>query len=130
MMNGRIHLKNMVFYGYHGNLVEESTLGQRFLIDLVLTLDITEAAAKDDLRHTVDYVRVYEICRQIVEQDRVKLLETLSNHILDRVLEACPRVTKAEIIIRKPSVPMAGAIDYVAVETSKERAYRVPETGQ
>lgn len=128
-MNGRIHLKNMVFYGYHGNLAEENALGQRFMIDLVMTVDIAEAAQTDDLHATVDYVKVYGICRQIVEHDRVKLLETLANHLLDRILEACPRVTKAEIIIKKPSAPMGGVLDYVALETSKEREHRVSRTG-
>jgi 7,8-dihydroneopterin aldolase/epimerase/oxygenase len=128
-MNGRIHLKNMVFYGYHGNLAEENALGQRFMIDLVMTLDITEAAQTDSLHATVDYVKVYGICRQILEHDRVKLLETLANHLLDRILEACPRVTKAEIIIKKPSAPMGGVLDYVALETSKEREHRVSRTG-
>ncbi|HTB81917.1 MAG TPA: dihydroneopterin aldolase [Opitutaceae bacterium] len=128
-MNGRIHLKNMVFYGYHGNLAEENALGQRFMIDLVMTLDITEAAQTDNLHATVDYVKVYGICRQILEHDRVKLLETLANHLLDRILEACPRVTKAEIIIKKPSAPMGGVLDYVALETSKEREHRVSRTG-
>jgi len=120
-MTGRIHLKNMVFFGYHGARAEESTLGQRFLIDLVLTLDIAEAARTDDLNTTVDYAKVYTLCREIVERDRVKLLETLANHIIDRVLESSPRVTKVEIVIRKPSVPVGGALDYVAVETGKER---------
>lgn len=129
-MNARVHLKNMVFYGYHGNLAEENRLGQRFMIDIAMTLDIAEATRTDDLQHTVDYVHVYELCRQIVEKDRVKLLETLCNHILDRILETCPQVVKAEITIRKPSVPMGGALDYVAIETSKEREDRVPRAGQ
>ncbi|HXC01986.1 MAG TPA: dihydroneopterin aldolase [Opitutaceae bacterium] len=120
-MNGKIHLKNMVFYGYHGHLAEENSLGQRFMIDLVMTLDIAEATRTDNLQSTVDYVKVYGICRQILEHDRVKLLETLANHLIDRILEACPRVTKVEITIKKPSVPMDGVLDYVAVETSKER---------
>ena len=123
-MNGKIHLKNMVFYGYHGHLAEENSLGQRFMIDLVMTLDIAEATRTDNLSSTVDYVKVYGICRQIVEHDRIKLLETLANHLIDRILEACPRVTKVEITIKKPSVPMDGVLDYVAVETSKERSIR------
>ena len=113
-MIGKIHLKNMVFFGYHVNHAEENTLGQRFLIDLALTLDIAEAARTDDLNTTVDYAKVYALCRQIVEHDRVKLLETLANHIIDRVLETAPLVTKVEIVIRKPSVPLGGALDYVA----------------
>ena len=60
-MTGRITLSNMVFYGYHGDLPEENTLGQRFMIDLVLTLDIAAAAASDDLNKTVDYLSLIHI---------------------------------------------------------------------
>ncbi len=121
-MNARIHLKNMTFYGYHGHLAEENALGQRFLIDLVLAVDIAEAARTDDLKATVDYVKVFEICREVVERDRVKLIETLANDIMTRILDRCPRVNQVEITIKKPSVPMPGVLDYVAVETSKARA--------
>ena len=129
-MTGRIHLKNMVFYGYHGALAEENALGQKFLIDLHLTLDISEAVATDHLDATVDYVNIYSVCRRIVEHDRVKLLETLANDLLDAVLDAAPRVTDAAITIRKPSVPLGGAIDYVALETSKKREHRLPRPGK
>lgn len=120
-MNGRIHLRNMVFYGYHGNLSAENALGQRFEIDLALSLDIAEATRTDDLHHTVDYVNVYELCRSTVEGAHVKLLETLASKIMDGVLAACPRVFKVEITIRKPSVPLRGVLDHVALETSRTR---------
>lgn len=121
-MNARIHLTNMVFYGYHGHLAEENSLGQRFMVDLVLTLDIAEAAGTDSLHHTVDYTQVFALCRDVVEQDRVKLLETLANDLIDRILVRFERVQLVEITIKKPSVPVPGALDYVALETSKARA--------
>jgi dihydroneopterin aldolase len=120
-MNGRIHLKNMTFYGYHGHLAEENALGQRFMIDVVLSVDIAEAAKSDALHDTVDYTKVFAICRDVVENDRVKLLETLANDIIDRILESCARVKQVEITIKKPAVPVPGALDYVAIETSKTR---------
>lgn len=129
-MTGRITLSNMVFYGYHGDLPEENTLGQRFMIDLVLILDIAEAASTDNLQKTVDYTEVYRICRETVEKDRFKLIEALANHVIDRVLVACPIVDKVEITIKKPSVPIAGILDHVAVETSKSRADCLPRTGR
>ena len=129
-MTGRITLSNMVFYGYHGDLPEENTLGQRFMIDLVLTLDIASAAATDKLDQTVDYTQVYGICRATVEKDRFKLIEALACHVIDRVLAACPIVDRVDIIIKKPSVPIAGILDHVAVETSKTRADRLPGTGR
>ena len=121
-MTGRIHLKSMTFFGYHGHRAEENALGQRFVIDVILSLDIAEAARSDALHHTVDYTTVFAICREVVEHDRVKLLETLANDIIDRILASCPRVNQVEITIKKPSVPMPGALDYVAIETSKTRA--------
>ena len=129
-MIGKIHLKNMVFYGYHGDRAEENVLGQRFLIDLVLTLDIAEAARTDRLDATVDYGRIYGICRQRVEQERVRLLETLANDLIDHIFEACPRVMHVGITLRKPSVPLGGVVDYVALETDKDRDAYVPRSGQ
>lgn len=129
-MTGKIHLQNMIFYGYHGNLAEENVLGQRFLIDVVLTLDITEAAQTDRLDTTVDYQRVYDVCRQIVEKERMKLLEALAGRLIDAVLAACPRVTRVDLTVKKPSAPLGGVLDYVAVETGKDRDTRLPRPGQ
>ncbi len=120
-MNGRIHLKNMLFYGYHGDLAEENRLGQRFIVDLILTLDIAEVAQTDALDSTVDYVRVHEVCRQLVEEERVRMIETLAARITERLLADFPRLSAVDVLVKKPSVPMKGVLDYVAVETSRTR---------
>lgn len=129
-MIGRIHLTNMAFYGYHGHHPSENTQGQRFLVDLVLSLDIAEAAANDRLSATIDYGKVYEVCRKIVENDRVKLLETLCQRIIDAILGEFGRVTRVEITIKKPSAPIPGVLDYVAVEATGERPERLSRPGQ
>jgi dihydroneopterin aldolase len=129
-MIGRIHLKNLIFYGHHGDLPEERVLGQRFIIDLVLTLDMAEVARTDDLNATVDYVHVYELCRQMLEKERVNLLETLASHLADRILLEHPRVLTVEITVKKPAVPLRGAVDYVAVELTKERENGLPRPRQ
>lgn len=120
-MQGRIQLKNMVFFGYHGHHPEENALGQRFLVDLTLVADASEAAAGDDLAAAVDYVRVYDLCRTVVERERVKLLETLAARIMGAILRECPRVLRVEVTIKKPAAPIPGPLDYVAFEASLER---------
>lgn len=120
-MNGRIHLKNMAFYGYHGHHPGESAHGQRFFLDVVLTVDFSEAITTDQLSATVDYSRVYEVCRSIVEREKVKLLETLSQRVMAAILDACPRVQRVDVTIKKPSAPIPGVLDYVAVEASLAR---------
>jgi 7,8-dihydroneopterin aldolase/epimerase/oxygenase len=122
-MQGRIHLKGMAFFGYHGHHPEENALGQRFLVDLVLTSDVDEAAATDNLSSAVDYVRAYNICRGVVEQEKVKLLETLGLRIMDAILRECTRVQRVEIMIKKPAAPIPGTLDYVAFEASSDRAH-------
>jgi dihydroneopterin aldolase len=111
----------MLFYGYHGDLAEENKLGQRFVVDLALALDFSEVARTDELESTVDYVAAHELCRKLVEEDRVRMIETLAARIADRLLAEFPRLTGVDVTVKKPGVPMKGALDYVAVELSRSR---------
>lgn len=129
-MLGHIHLANLIFYGHHGVHPEETTLGQRFSLDLTLTLDLAPAAASDDLRDTVDYGAVYALVRDIMENQPHHLIEALAVHLLEAVLDAHPRLTEASLVLRKPAAPVPGALDYVAIETSLRRADRLPRLGQ
>jgi dihydroneopterin aldolase len=125
-MTGRIHLKNMEFHGFHGCHPGEEVVGQRFLVDLVLTADLSRAAATDELVHAVDYERIYETCRRVVERGRNRLMETLCRRICDALLEEWPQVQRVDLMVKKPVAPIRGSLDYVAVEVSRERGNRAP----
>ena len=45
----KIVLKNMGFFGYHGNLESENSQGQRFFVDVTILIDLTKAGQSDDL---------------------------------------------------------------------------------
>ncbi len=120
-MNARILLKNLVFFGHHGDIPAEREIGQRFIIDLALSLDIAEVAHTDALESTADYVAVHELCRRVVEGEPVNLLETLAARLTDKILAETPRLTQVEIVVKKPAVPLRGAVDYVAVELIRTR---------
>ena len=55
----RILLNGMVFYGRHGTLPAERELGQPFLVDVELRMDLRPAGLSDDLARTVDYGQVH-----------------------------------------------------------------------
>ena len=63
----KILLEGMIFYGRHGTLPAERELGQPFIIDLELRLNLQAAGLSDDLRQTVDYSEVHRQARKIVE---------------------------------------------------------------
>lgn len=121
-MLATIHLKKLRFHGRHGVLPEEAALGQPWIIDLDLRVDITDAAAGDDLAKTVNYAEVYSLCRDIVEGERHALIERLAQRLLTAVLAAQPRVRSATITVHKPHVPIPGTHEGVALTATLDRS--------
>ena len=119
-----ILLHGMVFYGYHGYIPAEQQLGQRFTVNLELGLNVEEAASNDDIEKTVDYREVYQLVRRIVEHTRYKLLEALAHDVIEAIFERFA-VEVVRVEIRKPQVPITGAMEYVAVRLERRRC--VPE---
>ncbi|MGA8265112.1 MAG: dihydroneopterin aldolase, partial [Ignavibacteriaceae bacterium] len=58
-MQNIIRIKNATFYGYHGVLSEEQTVGGKFEADVDIYTNFSEAAKKDSLKQTIDYQKVY-----------------------------------------------------------------------
>lgn len=83
----KVYVEGMEFYGYHGVFKEENKLGQRFKVDLTAELDLSKAGQTDDLEQTINYAELYHVCKDIVEGEPVKLVETLAERIADTVLK-------------------------------------------
>ena len=114
-MTDRIILAGMNFWGYHGVRPEENSLGQPFIIDLELYLDLQQAGRSDDLEDTVSYSLVYRLVKEIVTGKPRRLLENIAETIAARVLEEFP-VQEVLVRVKKPHVPLPGIVDYAAVE--------------
>lgn len=117
----KIHLQEMVFYGYHGVHPEERKLGQRFVVNLEIATDPRLDAQIRNLEDTVDYTRVYEEVRHTMETKQFHLLENCGNEILDHVMANFPQILTARVRIRKPSVPINGSLSAVEVELERNR---------
>ena len=115
----RISLKNMIFYGYHGVLPAENELGQRFAVDLIMELDLSQAGKTDDLSFTVNYAEAYEVVKAVMEKERFKLLEKVAEEIADRIIKTFS-VQAVIVKLRKPSVPIAGVLDYAEISIRRE----------
>jgi dihydroneopterin aldolase len=42
-----------------GHILQENVLGQKFVIDLTMSVDLRKAGETDDLNHTVNYAEVF-----------------------------------------------------------------------
>lgn len=117
-----IELTGLQFYGFHGALSEENQLGQRFIVHLRLGLDLRPAGRTDGLAHTVDYARVYQTVRTIVEGASVRLIERVAEQIAQAVLTSFPLIDAAEITVEKPGAPIPGVFGNVAVHIERSRS--------
>ena len=117
----KISLNRMTFYGYHGVIPEERTLGQRFIVDVDLLLDLKLAGRSDDLDKTVNYAEVYEQVRSIAEGEPYKLIEALGERIAQSLLDAYPRIAQITVRVTKPQPPFAGDYEGVSVELTRSR---------
>ena len=116
MGNDKILLEGLAFYGYHGLNQEEKILGQRFIVDVSMELDLQQAGKSDDLNDTVSYSAVYDDIREIIQGPSVNLLEALAEKITQAILryEGVQAVT---VRVKKPEVPLKGSIlEYTGVQ--------------
>jgi dihydroneopterin aldolase len=122
-LSDRIVLSNMRFTGRHGVHEWEQAQTQPFEVDVELVRDLQPAGIDDDLAQTVDYGRVYEATRQIVESTSFRLLEALAEAISHELL-ADFAVTEVAVRVRKPEVKLGGPLDYAGVEIRRRRPPR------
>jgi 7,8-dihydroneopterin aldolase/epimerase/oxygenase len=117
----KILMENMCFYGYHGVLAEEKTLGQKFILDTELYLPLQKAGLSDDLKDTANYGAVYNIIRDIVTKEKFNLLEGLGERITAEIFSQTPLVQRIVLRIKKPEAPIDGIFDYVGIEIERDR---------
>jgi dihydroneopterin aldolase len=120
-VSDRILLEAMVFEGIHGVNPEEQLAPQPFEVDVELALNLQPAGLNDDLEQTVDYSRVHDTCRQIVESTRFRLLEAIAEAIAHELLSDFP-VDEVTVRVRKPQVRLGGPLRAAGVEIRRRRA--------
>lgn len=117
----KIYLNQLAFYGYHGLFPEEKKLGQRFLVDVILFLDLSVAGNSGAMHDSVHYGEVFETIEQIVEGESIDLIEELTERIAKLILDKFSLVEALTVKVTKPDPPINGHYASVAVEIYRER---------
>lgn len=120
----RITLTGVTAYGFHGVLAEEKAQGQEFSVDLTLEVDLSRAAASDDLTHTVNYAEAAADAVALLQGPSQDLIETVAGAIADAVLVR-PLVEAVEVTLHKPHAPVGVPFTDVTVTLRRERDVRV-----
>ncbi len=114
-MRGRVSVRGLEVFAYHGCLPEEKERGQLFLVDLEVDYDVGPAVANDDLSLALDYDSLVREAHSVVSGERYDLLETLAVR-LARLLSERHRPQRVWVRVRKPQAPLAHTVEWVGVE--------------
>ena len=114
LMKSEIILNDIHFFAYHGVLPQEVVVGNEYVINLILSVDISQAMQTDDVQDTVNYAEVYEVVKAEMQQ-RSNLLEHVAGRIAYRLLNDFPIIQSVDILLEKLNPPMGADIHSAAV---------------
>jgi dihydroneopterin aldolase len=118
----RIVLEGMQFYGFHGVNAEEKSLGQPYVVDLAVEMDLSIPGKSDRLEDTVSYTHLYRSVQKVMEGESRNLLESAAETVAIRILDEFP-VKAVQVRVKKPRPPIKGSfVENAVVEIYRARA--------
>ena len=120
-MSDTIFITGVVIHARHGVMEHETEVGQRFVIDLELSADLSESSRTDRLADTVSYSNVVATATAAFKNANYKLLERAAGAVADAILAAFPRVNAIKVTVHKPHAPIAAIFDDVGVILTRTR---------
>ena len=120
-MSDLIFIKGLLLHAHHGVMPHEGEVGQRFVVDLELKAQLTEAAASDRLADTISYAAIVEEAQRAFVARKFKLLEAAAGAVAEAILARFPRIEEVRVVVHKPHAPIAAIFDDVGVALTRRR---------
>jgi len=110
-----ISVEGIQLRGRCGISSEERAVGQVLVVDVRLEPVACPATETDEIGGTVDYGRMVDVVRSIVEESEFHLLERLASVIADALWDECG-LSFLEVAVTKPAPPVAIPVQAARVE--------------
>jgi 7,8-dihydroneopterin aldolase/epimerase/oxygenase len=111
-----IHVEQLEMFAHIGVPDDERDKPQRITVTIIAWPKTSLHGLADDLGRTVNYASIARFVRQVVNERRDKLIETLAENIAARLLRELP-IRRVRIELRKFVLPDAA---YVAVVITRD----------
>ena len=115
-----INIKNLELFAKHGVYPEENSLGQKFIISAALYMDLRKAGTSDELDNALDYGKVCITIKRFVESSIYKLIESVAEHLAEKLLIENTALRKVWLEIKKPWAPVSMHLETVSVEIVRQ----------
>ena len=113
-----VSVEGIALRGRCGVTAEERAVGQTLVVDVRLSPRDTTAMTSDALADAVDYGRVVDLVREVVEGGEFRLLERLAAVLADRVWESFA-LNALDVSVTKVAPPVSAPVDGARVEVTR-----------
>ncbi len=113
-----IHVQNINLWAHVGVLDQERLLGQSFLLDFTIWLDLDSASLNDDLSKTADYSLGIKSIQQLSLEINCLTIEHFSEFILEKLVALYGNVP-IKICLTKCNPPIDGFSGSVSITRSR-----------
>lgn len=121
-MTDTIFIQGLLIHARHGVLEHEAAVGQRFVIDLELSTDLSESSRTDKLTDTVSYADVVKAATAAFADKKYRLLERAAGAVAEAILATFPRISAVKVTVHKPHAPIAAIFHDVGVTITRTRS--------
>jgi 7,8-dihydroneopterin aldolase/epimerase/oxygenase len=120
-MSDTIFVSGLLIHAHHGVMAHESKVGQRFVIDLELTIDLAVASRSDKLADTVDYGSIVDTATEVFTERSYRLIEAAGGAVANAILAKFAKVAAIRVTVRKPHAPIAAIFGDAGVTITRHR---------
>ena len=119
-MTTYLKLENLRFYAYHGVMPQERIVGNEYVVNIRLKVNVSKAMMSDDVADTVNYAEVFECIKAEMEIPS-NLIEHVGSRIIGSLFKQFPTIEQIELKLSKRNPPMGADIDAAAFECIIDR---------
>ena len=117
----RITVDGLEVFANHGVYPEENTLGQKFVVSLVLYADLGEAGRTDELDASIDYGAVCHDVDAYLRDHTFKLIEAAAEGVAHMLLKRYGALLGVRVKLEKPWAPVSLPLRSCGVEIERIR---------
>jgi dihydroneopterin aldolase len=116
-----IFVSGLLIHAHHGVMPHEENVGQRFVIDLELAIDLAPAGRSDKLADTASYSAIVDTATRAFTRESFQLVEAAAGAVAEALLAGFPKVSSVRVTVHKPHAPIAAIFNDVGVSILRTR---------
>jgi dihydroneopterin aldolase len=120
-MSDMIFVNGLLVHAHHGVMAHEEKVGQRFVIDLELAIDLAPAGRSDKLADTTSYSAIVDTATRAFTKESFQLVEAAAAVIAEALLAGFPKISSVRVTVHKPHAPIAAIFNDVGVSILRTR---------